>query len=97
MDNGNHSTVGPEGSRETFLAVMLALFLGVGAAIFLMFVTGGFFFWVILVSAGLGLLVSFHYLVWGRLMESSVHEERTRLAEDEQEEEWPAQPWERRF
>jgi len=97
MDDTNHRTAEPPASRETFLAAILALFLGVGAAIFLMFVTGGFFFWVILVSAGLGLLVSFHYLVWGRLMESSVNEERARLAQEEHEEEGPAQPWERRF
>lgn len=84
MDDTNHQP-GPLHSREAFLALMLTVFLGVGSAVLLIFVTGGFFFWVILISAGLGLFACLHYLLWGWLMEQSVRGERERLQREEQE------------
>jgi hypothetical protein len=96
MKETNHEP-GVQHSRETFLAMILLVFLGLGTAVFLIFVSGGFFFWVILVSAGLGLLIALHYLVWGRFMDASVQEERDRLEHEAEQESSPEPPWERRF
>ncbi len=96
MDDTNHQAAQPSASRETFLAVILTFFMGLGAVIFLIFASGGFFFWVILISAGLGLLISLHYLLWGRMMDASVQAERDQLEQGAEEEPSPT-PWERRF
>lgn len=87
------------GGRETILAVVLTLFVGGTFTVFLIFVTQGFFFYVILISAGLGLLGCFHYLLWGWAFNKSVQGEREALKRQEEAEQ-KAAPWrpgERRF
>src|SRR5947209_8374478 len=65
---------GPQQSRQAFLSVLLAglasvFFLGV-----LIFISNGFFLYVLLLGmAGYG---SLHYLLWGRLMSEQVAGER---------------------
>lgn len=62
--------------REASLAIMLALFLLGGFLLFLAVITGGFFLWVYLIVALIGLVGFFHYLLWGRSMMASTEGER---------------------
>jgi hypothetical protein len=95
--NGVPPSQQPTG-REAFLAIVLCLFVGVGATVFLVFVTGGFFAWVILIALGIGLLIGLHYLVWGWSMPPTTDAERQQLEKEAQEDEAGARrPWERRF
>jgi hypothetical protein len=57
------------------LATMAAI-LFAGAMIFL---TGGFFFYVVAGLAGIVLLGTFHYVTWGRALEEEVAGEREEL------------------
>lgn len=58
----------------------LALFLGaIGLLLFLVvliFISGGFFLWVLLLTGGIGVLALFHYLLWGKLLSDAVAGER---------------------
>jgi hypothetical protein len=62
--------------RETMLTVMLT---GLGAGVFLFFlilISGGFFFYVVLAVALMVALGFFHYLVWGYAMTQEVADEQ---------------------
>jgi hypothetical protein len=71
--------------RETFLGLFLAIFFGGGFALFLILVTGGFFLYVLVAVAVIGLVGSLHYLLWGRALTQDVAGERE---EDEARERW---------
>ena len=71
--------------RETFLGLLLAVFLGGGFALFLILVTGGFFLYVLLAVAVIGMVGWVHYLLWGRALTQEVAGERE---EDEARERW---------
>jgi hypothetical protein len=62
--------------RETFLSLFLAVIGGGAIVCFLILITLGYFLWVILGAAALGLLGLFHYLLWGHLMSRSTAGER---------------------
>jgi hypothetical protein len=86
--------------RAAFLAVVLSVFFGGGAVIFLIFLTGGFFLDVLVIVSGLVLLGLVHYLLWGRGFDRSVQGEREELElqrEAEEQEKSSRPPWERRF
>jgi hypothetical protein len=84
----------PTPPRETLLTVLLA---GIGLAFFvslLILISGGFFFWVLLFAAGIGLFAGLHYLLWGWLLPGPPaslpdEEELKRRAEADA---WPASP-----
>jgi hypothetical protein len=62
--------------RESSLSVMLAM-LGLGAFLFfLALITGGFFLWVYLITAGIAGFAYLHYLLWGRHMMETTAGER---------------------
>jgi hypothetical protein len=55
--------------------------LGCGGFLtFLILVSGGFFFWVLLAVAAIAALGYFHYLVWGFSMTQEVEEEQAHEA-----------------
>jgi ABC-type uncharacterized transport system permease subunit len=85
--------------RETFLAVLLALIVGGGFALFLIVVTEGFFGWVIVTAVAISLFAVLHYYLWGRSLTNEVAEERRKYELEQEMEQLRAAkpPWERRF
>ena len=85
--------------RETFLAVLLALMVGGGFTLFLIFVTGGFFGWVIVIALAMSCVAVLHYFLWGRSFMGEVARERREYEIEKEMEELRAAkpPWERRF
>jgi hypothetical protein len=71
--------------REAFLALFLVMFFGGGCVLFLVFVTGGFFLYVLAAVAGMGVVGYFHYLLWGHALTREVAGERE---EEEARERW---------
>jgi hypothetical protein len=71
--------------RETFLGLFLTLFLGGGFFLFLVLVTGGFFLYVLAAVVGIGAVGSVHYFLWGRALTLEVAGERE---QEEARERW---------
>jgi hypothetical protein len=72
----------PQGQRQTFLAVLLAVLMGAGFVFFLVIVTGGLLLEVLAAVGGIGLFGYVHYLLWGRSLSQQVAGERA-LEEDQ--------------
>src|SRR5579872_684166 len=89
-----HNYPPPQQQRHAFLSVLFTV-LALGFFVFvLIFISGGFFLWVILLAGsilGVGLL---HYLLWGRAFSASVAGEREeeqlrqRAAALEEDDDW---------
>jgi hypothetical protein len=77
--------------RENFLTIFLTLLGGVGFLLFLIAVSGGFFFYVVVAVAAIGCVGYLHYLLWGRSMAEGTAGEREELLLRDQAEEdgWP--------
>ena len=86
-------------SRETFLVVLLTAFLTGAVVLFLIFATGGFFLWVILIALALAAFSMLHYFLWGRAFHERTEAERQLLRQQEAEDRWQPNgvPGERRF
>lgn len=80
--------------RHAFLSLFLTLLALGFAVLVLIFISGGFFLWVVLFGGGILMLGMFHYLLWGRAFSDAVAGEREeeqlrqRAAEVEAEEQW---------
>jgi Flp pilus assembly protein TadB len=86
------------GARETFLVLLLTLFMGGALVLFLIFATGGFFVYVIGITLALGLFGGCHYLLWGKRFDRQTRVERELMESQEDAELWNKRPtWERRF
>lgn len=64
MTDGPRAPSGFDNLLATFLAIGFALAL----LVFLIFVSLGFFFWVIVVGAGVFLFGLLHYVLWGWIL-----------------------------
>ncbi len=80
--------------RHAFLSVFLTLLaLGLGLLV-LVFLSGGFFLYVVLFGGGILMLGAFHYLLWGRAFSQETSGEREeeqlrqRAAEMETDQRW---------
>jgi hypothetical protein len=62
--------------RETVLTLALTGLFGGGFLAFLIFVSGGFFFYVLVAVAVVGLIGTLHYYVWGQSLMREVAGER---------------------
>lgn len=62
--------------RESFLTIFLSLFVLAGFLLFMIAVTGGFFFYCLLAVAGIALFGSLHYFLWGKMLMESTAGER---------------------
>jgi hypothetical protein len=51
--------------RDTYLTIVLCLFVGIPTFAFFTILTGGLFLWLLVAAAGIGVLGAFHYLLWG--------------------------------
>ena len=99
MNHDSDSSVGSTPPREAYLAIILAVLVGSGAVVFLIFVSGGFFAWVLLIAAGIALFGGLHYLLWGRSFMEETEAERREFLDEQEAEAWRTNqpPWERRF
>ncbi|MCS6977597.1 MAG: hypothetical protein NZM31_11395 [Gemmatales bacterium] len=82
MRNDNSSS---DRGRGAFLALVLGSLAGLAGLIFLVFVTNGFFAWVILIGLGITLFMGLHYILWGRSFEQSVAAERAALLDSDED------------
>lgn len=82
--------------RHAFLSLFLTLLALAFAVLVLIFISGGFFLWVVLFGGGIVTLGMFHYMLWGHAFSDEVAGEREeeqlrqRAAEIETEEQWQA-------
>jgi hypothetical protein len=66
-------------SGASFLGLVLGSLVGLSGLVFLVFVTNGFFAWVVLIAVGIACFIGLHYLLWGRSFEHSIAVERAEL------------------
>jgi high-affinity Fe2+/Pb2+ permease len=69
----------PVERRATFLPMLMAVIAAGFFCVVMIFVTGGFFFYVVGIGLLFVLLGLFHYLLWGRAMDQEATAERQRL------------------
>jgi hypothetical protein len=89
MSYGDHSQAERQRRANMLgmgLTVMVAMFL----ITVLIFLTGGYFLYCVLISIGVVLLGMFHYALWGRALSEEVAPEREeeRLRQQAASEEW---------
>ncbi len=82
----NESTPPPNANRETMLALMLLTIGGAFLFLFLNFVSLGMFFYVALITGVVGLVASFHYVLWGRGLLGEVSLEREKFLREQAKE-----------
>jgi CHASE2 domain-containing sensor protein len=89
-----HNDPRPQQGRHAFLSVLLTV-LAVGFVLLaLIFVSGGFFLYVVLFGGAILLVALMHYVLWGRAFSSQVAGEREeellrqRAAEIEPDDDW---------
>jgi hypothetical protein len=71
-----HNYQPPQQQRHAFLSVMFTV-LALGLFLFvLIFISGGFFLWVILLGGTIFGVALLHYVLWGRAFSASVAGER---------------------
>ncbi len=64
-----------DSSRDTYLAVMICVLLGLPCFVFLNVITSGLFVLLILLTAAIGVFGAFHYFLWGRAFSQKVASE----------------------
>jgi hypothetical protein len=62
--------------RDTYLAIVLCIFVGVPVFVFLNILTAGLFLWLLLSAVVIGVLGAFHYFLWGRSFSQETAGER---------------------
>jgi hypothetical protein len=62
--------------RDTYLTIVLCIFVGIPVFVFLNILTGGLFLWLLFAAAGIGVFGVFHYLLWGRAFSQETAGER---------------------
>src|SRR3954447_17193534 len=87
------ATQEPESGRAMFLPLLLGGMLLAFFALFLILITGGFFFHVLSVMLFIAFLAGVHYLLWGKSLMQQTAGEREELevaqrAREEQAEDW---------
>jgi len=93
--NGTTSRSG----RDTYMAIVLCVLVGLPLFVFLNVLTGGLFVLILATAAGVAVLGAFHYFLWGRSFtrEISANQEQTSNSEEMTVREWPYEdPFERR-
>jgi hypothetical protein len=75
---------------QTLAPVALGMVALAGILVFLILISGGLFFYVLLVALAIGGVASLHYLLWGHSMHQETEGERE---EERLREESHADPW----
>jgi len=73
-----------ESEGGTFASFGLAFFLLAGIILFLVFVSGGFFVYVVLGVGVIGLITLFHYYTWGQALLEQTASERNDAKQEQQ-------------
>src|SRR5215470_11599791 len=75
---------------QTFVPVVLGTAAFAGSLLFLILISGGFFFYVLLVAFAIGGVAGLHYFLWGHSMHQETEGEREeeRLREQNQADPW---------
>jgi hypothetical protein len=89
MSYGDHSQADRE-HRANVLGMGLTAMVVMFLVVVLIFLTGGYFLYCVLILAGIVLLSTFHYALWGRAMSEEVapQREEERLRQKATSEEW---------
>lgn len=78
---------GPSKARGAFLSVMLALLAAMAIGVFLIVLTGGLFFYVVLLAVAMLGFAGVHYLLWGHMLTYLLRDEIERERELDQAQE----------
>jgi hypothetical protein len=78
----------PRQSRDTYLAFVLLVLVGIPLFVFFNILTSGLLLNMLLGAAGLALLGSIHYFLWGRSFTNQTAHERGQAVEDSFPGEW---------
>ncbi|HLJ92734.1 MAG TPA: hypothetical protein VKU02_06005 [Gemmataceae bacterium] len=62
----DHNGAPHSSGRDTYLTIVLCIFVGIPVFAFLNLLTGGLFLWMMVAAAGIGIFGLFHYFLWGR-------------------------------
>lgn len=90
----SHNYSSEQQHRHVLLSVFLTILALMFSLVFLIFISGGFFLYVVLFCGGIVMVGLFHYVLWGRAFSEEVAGEREeerlrqRAAEVEGEEKW---------
>ncbi len=83
----------PPRNRGSHLGMMLTVLALGFFVLVLIFISGGFFLYVVQITAGIFVVSLFHWAVWGRALSQAVagerEEEQLRRRAAEEEEDWP--------
>jgi hypothetical protein len=81
----------PQGPRDTYLAMVLLILVGIPLFVFFNILTSGLLLNTVLGALGLAILGSIHYFLWGRSLTHKVASERDRkdMVQASHTEEWP--------
>ncbi len=86
----------PRRGRETYIAVLICLLIGIPLFVFLNVITFGLMVLLLVVAGGLSAIGAMHYLLWGRSFTRSTawerEEQEMRDLADAENEEWPSLP-----
>ena len=80
----------PPPQPQTFVPVVLGTAALAGSLLFLILITGGFFFYVFLVASVVGGVAGLHYFLWGHSMHQETEGERE---EERLREQNSVDPW----
>jgi hypothetical protein len=90
--NGNGYRAPGSSGRDTYLAIVLCVFVGIPLFVFFNFLTGGLFLWMLFGAAGIGILGVVHYFLWGRsfTQETAGEREEEELRAEAEDDGWPS-------
>jgi hypothetical protein len=72
----DHNETPPSSSRDTYLAVLLLLLVGLPCFVFFNILTAGLFILLFFLAAGIAVLGAFNYLLWGHFFSEETAAER---------------------
>ena len=89
--NGKDYRTPQSSGRDTYLTIVLCVFVVVPLFVFFNFLTGGLFMWMLIGAVGIGILGIFHYFLWGRSFSQQTAGEREEeeLRREIEDDGWP--------
>ncbi len=84
----------PNRSRETYVAILLCLLIGIPLVVFLNVITFGLVVLLLMVAGGIAVMGALHYFLWGRSFTRSTawerEEQEMRDLSEAEAEDWPS-------
>jgi hypothetical protein len=72
----DHNETPPSSSRDTYLAILLLVLIGIPCFVFFNILTAGLFILLFVLAAGIAVLGAFNYLLWGHYFSEETAGER---------------------